>query len=584
MNLGFTSASKSWSGERNWLAASALVVALVLAPVVSLAFIAAQGSGNLWPHILAFVLPQALRETVILLLGVGVVVITLGASLAWLVTAYDFPGRRVLDWALLLPLATPTYIIAFAYLDLLHPIGPVQSGLRAVLGISDVRGLWFPEVRSMLGCVLLLGFVLYPYVYLSTRAMFLMQAASLLEVSRTLGASRTRMFFKVALPLARPAIAVGASLALMEALNDIGASEFLGVQTMTVSIYATWINRSNLPGAAQIALAMLLLVVGLILLERWARRRQRYVSQAQRARRMAPLRLKGWRAALAVGFVSTPIAIGFLLPFGHLAHEAFKRVRFAGVSPEIMQEIINTVTMAAVATLFAISLGLLVAYSARLTRGPLGGGLLRAASLGYAVPGTVLAIGLMTPVFALDNLLADGAERLFGISIGLILSGSGAVLIYAYVVRFLAISAGGVESGLSKLSPSLDGAARALGETAAGAMRRVHLPLLRPALGAAALLVFVDCMKELPATLLLRPLNFETLATHLYGEASRGTYEDGSVAAVCIILVGLIPVIMLARLGRRRQFAHEGKGDTQDAIAREIILGDAAPATGRPAA
>ncbi len=584
MNSGFTSASKSWGGERNWLAASALVVALVLAPVVSLAFIAAQGSGNLWPHILAFVLPQALRETVILLLGVGVVVITLGASLAWLVTAYDFPGRRVLDWALLLPLATPTYIIAFAYLDLLHPIGPVQSGLRALLGISDVRGLWFPEVRSMLGCILLLGFVLYPYVYLSTRAMFLMQAASLLEVSRTLGASRTRMFFKVALPLARPAIAVGASLALMEALNDIGASEFLGVQTMTVSIYATWINRSNLPGAAQIALAMLLLVVGLILLERWARRRQRYVSQAQRARRMAPLRLKGWRAAMAIAFVSTPIVIGFLLPFGHLAHEAFKRVRFAGVSPVILQEIINTVTMAAVATLFAITLGLLVAYSARLTRGPLGGGLLRAASLGYAVPGTVLAIGLMTPVFALDNFIADGAERFLGISTGLLLSGSGAVLIYAYVVRFLAISAGGVESGLSKLSPSLDGAARALGETAAGAMRRVHLPLLRPALGAAALLVFVDCMKELPATLLLRPLNFETLATHLYGEASRGTYEDGSVAAVCIILVGLIPVIMLARLGRRRQFAHEGKGDTQDAIAREIILGDPAPATGRPSA
>jgi iron(III) transport system permease protein len=584
LNSGFTSASKSWGGERNWLAASALVVALVLAPVVSLAFIAAQGSGNLWPHILAFVLPQALRETVILLLGVGVVVITLGASLAWLVTAYDFPGRRVLDWALLLPLATPTYIIAFAYLDLLHPIGPVQSGLRALLGISDVRGLWFPEVRSMLGCILLLGFVLYPYVYLSTRAMFLMQAASLLEVSRTLGASRTRMFFKVALPLARPAIAVGASLALMEALNDIGASEFLGVQTMTVSIYATWINRSNLPGAAQIALAMLLLVVGLILLERWARRRQRYVSQAQRARRMAPLRLKGWRAAMAIAFVSTPIVIGFLLPFGHLAHEAFKRVRFAGVSPVILQEIINTVTMAAVATLFAITLGLLVAYSARLTRGPLGGGLLRAASLGYAVPGTVLAIGLMTPVFALDNFIADGAERFLGISTGLLLSGSGAVLIYAYVVRFLAISAGGVESGLSKLSPSLDGAARALGETAAGAMRRVHLPLLRPALGAAALLVFVDCMKELPATLLLRPLNFETLATHLYGEASRGTYEDGSVAAVCIILVGLIPVIMLARLGRRRQFAHEGKGDTQDAIAREIILGDPAPATGRPSA
>jgi iron(III) transport system permease protein len=414
--------------------------------------------------------------------------------------------------------------------------------------------------------------------------MFLMQAGSLLEASRTLGASRSRMFFRVALPLARPAIAVGASLALMEALNDIGASEFLGVRTLSVSIYATWINRSNLPGAAQIALAMLLLVVALVLLERWARRRQRYVSQVQRVRRVAPMRLQGWRAGLAVAYISLPILVGFLLPFGHLAYEAYKRVSFAGVSPQILQQIVNTVSMAAVATVFAVGLGVLVAYAARLSRGPAGGGLLRVASLGYAVPGTVLAIGLMTPVFALDNLIADGAERFLGVSTGLLISGSGAVLIYAYVVRFLAISAGGVESGLAKLSPSLDAAARALGETAGGAMRRVHLPLLRPALGAAALLVFVDCMKELPATLLLRPLNFETLATHLYGEAARGTYEDGSVAAVCIILVGLIPVIMLARLGRRRQFAHDAKGDTQEAIAREIILGDGAPAARRATA
>jgi iron(III) transport system permease protein len=433
----------------------------------------------------------------------------------------------------------------------------------------------------MAGCILLLSFVLYPYVYLSTRAMFLMQAGSLLEAARTLGASRSRMFFRVALPLARPAIAVGASLALMEALNDIGASDFLGVRTLSVSIYSTWINRSNLPGAAQIALAMLLLVVALVLLERWARRRQRYVSHVQRARRVAPLRLEGWRAALAIAYLSLPILVGFLLPFAHLAHEAYKRVSFAGVSPQILQQIVNTVSMAAVATVFAVSLGVLVAYAARLSRGPAGEGLLRMASLGYAVPGTVLAIGLMTPVFALDNLIADGAERFFGVSTGLLISGSGAVLIYAYVVRFLAISAGGVESGLSKLSPSLDGAARALGETAGGVMRRVHLPLLRPALGAAALLVFVDCMKELPATLLLRPLNFETLATHLYGEAARGTYEDGSVAATCIILVGLVPVIMLARLGRRRQFAHDGKGGTQDAMARDILIGDGASPAGR---
>lgn len=571
-------------GDRRWIAASALVALLVVAPVVSLALIASQGSGDLWPHIFAFVLPQALRDTAILLLGVGVVVVTLGTALAWLMTAYEFPGRRIFDWALLLPLATPTYIVAFAYLDLLHPIGPIQSALRALLGVQDVRGLWFPEVRSMGGCILLLGFVLYPYVYLSTRAMFLMQAGSLLEASRTLGASRSRMFFRVALPLARPAIAVGASLALMEALNDIGASEFLGVRTLSVSIYATWINRSNLPGAAQIALAMLAIVVSLILLERWARRRQRYVSMAQRVRRAAPMPLKGWRAGAVIAFLSFPILIGFVLPALHLGNEAWKRIRFAGVSPEIWREIVNTISISAVATLVALTLGFLVASAARLSQAPVAGAFLRASSLGYAVPGTVLAIGLMTPIFALDNVLADGFERFFGVSVGLLISGSGAALVYAYVVRFLAISAGGVESGLQKLSPSLDAAARALGETAGGTMQRVHLPLLRPALGAAALLVFVDCMKELPATLLLRPLNFETLATHLYGEAARGTYEDGSVAATCIILVGLIPVIMLARLGRRRQFAHDAKSGTQEAIAREIILGDGAPPAGRAAA
>ncbi|MDB5572270.1 MAG: iron transporter permease [Hyphomicrobiales bacterium] len=564
-------------GDRRWIAASACVALLVVAPVASLAFIAARGSGDLWPHILAYVLPQALRDTAILLAGVGLVVSVLGVGLAWLVTAYDFPGRRAFDWALLLPLAMPTYIVAFAYLDLVHPLGPIQSGLRALLGLSDPRALWFPDVRSMGGCILLLGFVLYPYVYLSTRAMFLMQAGSLLEAARMLGAGRTRMFFRVALPLARPAIAVGVSLALMETLNDIGASEFLGVRTLSVSIYATWINRSNLPGAAQIALAMLAIVVALVLLERWARRRQRYVSQAQRARRAAPLRLTGWRAGLALAAASAPVLIGFLMPAAHIAAEAVKRVRFAGLSPQIGREILTTILVASAATLAAVALGFLVAYAARLSRGALGGGLLRLASLGYAVPGTVLAIGLMTPLFALDNMLAD-AGAWFGVSMGLVLSGSGAALVYAYVARFLAISAGGVESGLAKLSPSLDHAARALGETAGGAMRRVHLPLIRPALGAAALLVFVDCMKELPATLLLRPLNFETLATHLYGEAARGTYEDGSVAAMCIILVGLIPVMLLARLGRRPSLAWKGAvTPTGDEMARDLLLGDVQP-------
>lgn len=546
-------------GAFAWLGGSALVAALVAAPVLSLIFIAARGSGDLWPHLLAYVFPQTLSDTLILLAGVGLMVMTIGTGLAWLLTAYEFPGRRIFEWALLLPLAVPTYIVAFAYLDLLHPVGPIQTALRGLLNLTNPRDLWFPEVRSMGGCIFLLGCVLYPYVYISTRAMFLMQAGSILEVARTLGASRRRVFFHVALPLARPAIAVGTSLALMEALNDIGASEFLGVQTMSVSIYSTWVNRSNLPGAAQIALFMLLIVVSLVLVERWARRNQRYVSMAQRTRRAAPRKLEGWSAALAMVLASLPVLFGFLLPALYLADQAVRRIGFAGISPEIGREIINTMSVAAIATALALGFGLIVAYAARLSRSALPEASLRVASLGYAAPGTVLAIGLLAPLASIDNAVAAFLNYTLGLSTGLLITGTSAALIYAYVVRFLAISAGGIESGMAKLSPSLDHAARTLGETAGGVMRRVHLPLIRPALGAAALLVFVDCMKELPATLLLRPLNFETLATHLYGEAARGTYEDGAIAALCIVLVGLVPVIMLAKLSRRPALAHDAR-------------------------
>ncbi len=557
-----------------WLAGAACVALMVATPILSLIAIASKGSGDLWPHLVANVFPRTLRDTVLLLAGVGLVVTTLGTGLAWLLTAYDFPGRRIFDWALLLPLAIPTYIMAFAYLDLLHPIGPVQTGLRNLLGIANPRDLWFPEVRSMMGCIALFGLVLYPYVFLSTRAMFLMQAASLIEVSRTLGASRARVFFSVALPLARPAIAVGTSLALMEALNDIGASEFLGVQTLSVSIYVTWINRSNLAGAAQIAIFLLAIVIGLIFIERWARRHQRYVGATQRARRAAPQQLKGWRAAVAITIASMPILFGFLFPALYLLVEAIKRILFAGLSPEIPREIFNTVAMAAIATIVAVVLGLVVTYAGRLTKGPIGQTIVPAASLGYAVPGTVLAIGLLTPLAALDNAFASLMENVLGISPGLVVTGSGLALIYAYSVRFLAISAGGIEAGFGKISPSLDQAARTLGSAPTRTLFRVHLPLIRPALGAAALLVFVDCMKELPATLLLRPLNFETLATHLYGEAARGTYEDGSIAAVCIVLFGLVPVMMLARLSRRPSMAieHTSKRAGTDTVMAELLM------------
>ena len=355
------------------------------------------------------------------------------------------------------------------------------------------------------------------------------------------------MFFSVALPLARPAIAVGTSLALMEALNDIGASEFLGVQTLSVSIYVTWINRSNLPGAAQIAIMLLAIVIGLIALERWARRHQRYVGASQRARRAAPQQLQGWRAGVAIVVASVPIVFGFLLPASYLLVEAVKRIRFAGLSPDILREVANTVGLAGIATVVAVGLGLVVTYAGRLARGPFGQAIVPAASIGYAVPGTVLAIGLLTPLAALDNAFSAMIETLLGVSPGLVLSGSGLALIYAYSVRFLAISAGGIEAGFGKISPSLDMAARTLGTSPTGTLFRVHLPLIRPALRAAALLVFVDCMKELPATLILRPFDFETLATTVFMLASLDQLEESALPALTIVAVGLLPVILLSR-------------------------------------
>jgi iron(III) transport system permease protein len=533
-----------------WLSASLVITALVLAPVVSLTFIALRGSGEHWPHLVRYVLPVAIRDTTLLLIGVGAVSALIGVGTAWLVTAHRFPGRRIFDWALLLPLAIPTYIMAYASVDLMHPIGPIQTTMRAVLGIASPADFRLPDIRSMWGAIFLFGLVLYPYVYLATRAMFLMQSACVIDVSRTLGAGRASAFFRVALPLARPAIAVGVSLVMMEALNDLGASDILGVRTLTVSIYSTWVNNSSLEGAAQIAIVMLFVVVALVVLERYARRHQRFNTQAQRSRRIAARELTGLSALGASLLCLVPVCFGFLFPALYLVHEAIEAIRYRGLSAMLLTETWHTVSLAAVATIVTVLVGLTLAYTARLVRGPLPPTLVRLGSVGYAIPGTVLAVGLLLPLASFDNAVDANMRAWFGISTGLLLSGSGFALVYAYAVRFLAISAGGVEAGFQKISPSLDSAARNLGETAAGVVRRVHMPLLRPALGGAALLVFVDSMKELSATLLLRPFNFETLATHVYAEASRGTYEDGSVAALLIVLVGLIPVALLARASR----------------------------------
>jgi len=550
---GVLQAAPARARPDGWLLGALLIAAAVLLPLLALAWTAAQGS-DAWRHVAANVLPVAAWNTARLLLGVGALVVAIGTGAAWLVTAYDFPGRRIMAWALLLPLAVPTYIVAYAYLDLLHPLGPVQAAVRGLLGYDSPRQFRLPDIRGLAGCIVLLGLVLYPYVYITARAMFLTQAASLLEAARSLGTSQAAVFGRVALPLARPAIAVGAALALLETLNDIGASEFLGVQTLTVSVYTTWVTRSDLAGAAQIALAMLVLVVGVIALERHGRRRQGYANTL-RPRPMRPQRLRGPAALLALALVALPVLLGFVAPATYLALESWQRLADGGgVSPMLWRSTWNTLRVAALATGLTLSAGLVLAWALRLAqarrRARLAALALRVGSLGYAVPGTVLAIGLLVPLAWFD----DGGNAVlqwFGQAPRMLLMGSVAALVLAYTLRFLIISAGGIEAGFARVPASLDQAARALGASPGATLRRVHLPLLRPSMAAAALLVFVDAMKELPATLLLRPLNFETLATWLYADAARGAYEDGAMAALLIVLAGLVPVILLARTGAR---------------------------------
>jgi iron(III) transport system permease protein len=527
-----------------WRAAAIAIALGVAAPVLNLAWLALGGEVQHWQHLAAHVLPDAAWNTAQLLAGVGLLVLLIGTVCAWVVTAYDFPGRSVLQWALLLPLAMPTYIVAFAYLDLLHPIGPVQGAIRWALGYDSPREFRLPDLRSMAGAITLLGLVLYPYVYLTARALFATLPAHLLEAAQSLGETRWGAFRRVALPLTRPALAVGVSLALLETLNDIGASEFLGVQTLTVAIYSTWITRSDLAGAAQLACAALLAVFALIWLERQGRRHQRYGS----ARRMAgirPRRLTGATAWAATAAMALPVLLGFAAPAAYLAWETAQRLlQGTGISDGLWSGLANTLLLALGVTVTTLAAGLVVAWTGR-NQGSLANRdhwQARLASMGYALPGTVLAIGLLTPALAADHALAD----LLGLR-WLPLMSSGVVLVVACAIRFLAMPAGSIDAGLARIPPTLEHSARALGETVTGTLRRVHLPLLRPALLSGALLVFVDAMKELPATLLLRPANFETLATLLYAEAARGTYEDGALAAFAIVAAGLVPVVVLSR-------------------------------------
>jgi iron(III) transport system permease protein len=538
----------AWRQRRKSSPAWTVVVALILLvaalPVVTVLLLALSPADNIWPHLAATVLPGSLARTLLLSGGVAALTFVVGTSAAWLVTMYRFPGREVIDRLLVLPLSVPTYIVAYCYVELFDFAGPVQTGIRSAMGYSGAGDYWFPQVRSLGGAVFVLAAVLYPYVYLTARASFAQQSVCVLEVARTLGRTPLGSFASVALPLARPAIAAGVALVVMECLNDLGAVQYLGVDTLSASIYSTWVQRSNLGGAAQLAAVMLVLIILLFAGERAARGGARSHHTTGRYRAIPFQDLDGWKGVAAAAILTLPFAFGFVIPVLVILQDAATHAAGA-LSSGFLPAAGNSLMLALIAAAVTVAVALTLAYALRVA----GNGFVRPAvrmtALGYAIPGTVLAIGLLIPLAGIDNRIDALTRNWLGISTGLLLSGSLFALTLAYVIRFLAVALAPMEAGIERISPSLDAAARTLGETALSTLRRVHLPLLVAPLGAAALLVFVDCMKELPATLLLRPFNFETLATHVYSLASIEQLEQASLGALTIVLVGLVPVLLL---------------------------------------
>ena len=529
----------------DWLGPLALAIALVLiAPVAWIAVsVFAEDQGTL-AHLAETVLPRYVGNTLALVLGVGSGVLIVGTSTAWLVTMCEFPGRRIFEWALIVPLAIPAYIIAYAYTDLLSHPGLVQSTLRDLTGWGP-RDYWFPNIRSLGGATVMFVFVLYPYVYLLARSAFLEQSTCYAEVSRTLGRTAFQGFRQISLPLARPAIAGGVALALMETLADFGTVAHFGVDTFTTGIYRAWLSMDDLVAAGQLATMLLAVVLTVVVVERAERRRARF-HNSRRVRDLFRYRLSGARAWLATLACLAPVLLGFILPVAILlnlsyvdGHDLFTE-RYAVL-------IGNSLTLGLLAALAAVAPALVLAYAARISPGPLSRAAGRLANLGYAVPGSVIAIGILMPLATFDNAVSAFMQATFGISTGLLLTGSVAALVFAYVVRFMAVALTTVEASLGKIPESLDAAARTLGASPFGTLRRIHVPLLSGGLMTAGLLVFVDVMKELPATLILRPFNYDTLAVQAYRLASDERLAQASTPSLVLVAAGLLPVIVLSR-------------------------------------
>ena len=527
-----------------------LIAAFISLPVIVIVSYLMQANGELWQHLLDTVLNDYLINSLLLLLGVGTGVILLGVPTAWLTSMCSFPGRRWLSWALLLPLAMPAYIIAYTYAGLLDFAGPVQSWIRDLTGLS-YGDYWFFEIRSLGGAIIMMSLVLYPYVYLLARAAFLEQSVSSIEVGCSLGYSRWQALWKLALPMARPAIIAGLSLALMETLADYGTVQYYGVSTFTTGIFRTFYGYGDTAAAAQLAASLLAFVILLVLLERYSRRRARYHSAAESRARADLIPLSGSKAIMACVICLSPLMFGFIIPATQLLFWAVFEAEPLGW--DFVGLAWNSFSLAFLAAIIAVILAIILSYAKRTKPIKPVRTVLAMAGFGYALPGTIIAIGVLIPLAWLDHRLIDIFGSLGWDSPGLLLSGSLVALLFAYTVRFLAVALGSVQSGLEKIKPSLDHVGRSMGHSPLDILRKIHVPLMRSSILTAVLIVFVDVLKELPATLILRPFNFNTMAVRAYELASDERLVDAAPASIMIVLVGLIPVLMLhASIARRR--------------------------------
>ncbi len=551
-NLITDNPSKRGSSAWTWKTLCYLVAFIVVFPI-ALIFtqwaLVGNGEQEIWQHLFNTKLDRLLLNTLFLLVGVGFGVTFLGVSLAWLTSVCNFPGRKLFEWALMLPLAIPSYVMAFVFLGFLNYAGPVQTTLRGWFG----RDVYFPDVQGPGAVILVMSLVLYPYVYMLARSAFVAQGRNMMDAGRILGKGYWRAFFKLSVPIARPAIVAGTALALMETLADFGAVAIFNYDTFTTAIYDAWYGLFNLAVAAQLASLLLLFVALMLMLEQRGRAQARFIQQSNR--KLQYYTLKGWKAWAATSGCALVLLLAFVLPFAQLLMWSFEVL--GELDSRYLGFLLNTLGLGLIAASVTTIFALLLAYVKRL---PTKAGerrwqslAIRVSTTGYALPGSVLAVGIILSFTLLDQAIIGFAKNIFGIGIRPFLVGSLFALVLAYSIRFMAVAFAPVEAGFVRINPSIIEAAKSLGSPPGRLLRQIYIPLLKPGIFTALIIVFVDVMKEMPATLIMRPFGWDTLSVRIYQMTSEGQWERAALPSVTLILLGLIPVILLIRNSRPLQ-------------------------------